>query len=118
MTIEIKNEYGKITVVEDLVSVIAGYAAVENYGIVGMCSKRTGDTLAELLGKDSLKKGIKVTPLGDNLVDIDLYVILQYGVSIPAVASNCKSTVKYRVEEFTGVNVNNVNIHVEGIRVV
>ena len=47
MTIEVKNEYGKISVQEDLVSVVAGYAAVENYGIVGMCSKRTGDTLAE-----------------------------------------------------------------------
>jgi uncharacterized alkaline shock family protein YloU len=118
MTIEVRNEYGKISVAEDLVSVVAGYAAVENYGIVGMCSKRTGDTLAELLGRDSLKKGIKVTTVGDNLVDIDLYVILQYGVSLPAVASNCKSNVKYRVEEFTGVNVNSVNIHVEGIRVV
>ena len=118
MTIEVKNEYGKISVAEDLVSVVAGYATVENYGIVGMCSKRTGDTLAELLGKDSLKKGIRVTTIGDNLVDIDLYVILQYGVSLPAVASNCKSNVKYRVEEVTGVNVNNVNIHVEGIRVV
>ena len=118
MTIEIKNEYGKITMAEELASIVAGYAAVENYGIVGMCSKRTGDTLAELLGKDNLKKGIKVTTVNENLVDIDLYVILQYGVSLPAVASNCKSNVKYRVEEFTGVNVNNVNIHVEGIRVV
>ena len=43
MTIEIKNEYGKITMADELVSVIAGYAAVENYGIVGMCAKRTGD---------------------------------------------------------------------------
>jgi len=59
-----------------------------------------------------------VTTVGDNLVDIDLYVVLQYGVSVPAVASNCKSNVKYRVEDLTGVNVNNVNIHVEGIRVV
>ena len=113
MTIEIKNEYGKISMAEELVSIVAGYAAVENYGIVGMCSKRTGDTLAELLGRDSMKKGIKVTTVADNLV-----VILQYGVSLPAVASNCKSNVKYRVEEFTGVNVNSVNIHVEGIRVV
>ena len=118
MTIEVKNEYGKISVQEDLVSVVAGYAAVENYGIVGMCSKRTGDTLAERLGRDNIRKGIRVTPLGDGQVYIDLYVILQYGVSLPAVASNCKSNVKYRVEEFTGVNVNSVNIHVEGIRVV
>ena len=62
MTIEVKNKYGKISMAEDLVSIVAGYAAVENYGIVGMCSKRTGDTLAELLGRDNLKKGIKVTP--------------------------------------------------------
>jgi uncharacterized alkaline shock family protein YloU len=117
MTIEVKNEYGKISVAEDLVSVVAGYAAVENYGIVGMCSKRTGDTLAELLGRDSLKKGIKVTTVGDNLVDIDLYVILQYGVSLPAVSQNTKQNVRYRIEEITGVSVRNVNIFVESIRV-
>lgn len=118
MTIESKNELGRISVAEDLISVVAGYAAVENYGIVGMCAKRTGDTLAELLGRDNLKKGIRVTPVGDNRVEIDLYVILQYGVSLPAVASNCKSNVKYRVEDLTGVGVNSVNIHVEGIRVI
>lgn len=118
MTMESKNELGKISVAEDLVSVVAGYAAIESYGIVGMCAKRTGDTLAELLGRDSLKKGIRVTTVEENKVDIDLYVILQYGVSLPTVASNCKSNVKYRVEDLTGVGVNNVNIHVEGIRVV
>ena len=72
MTIEVKNEYGKISMADDLVSVVAGYAAVENYGVVGRCAKRTGDTLAELLGRDNIRKGIRVTPLGARQVDHDL----------------------------------------------
>lgn len=117
MAIMTKNELGTISVPEDLVSTIAGYAAVENYGIVGMCAKRTGDTLADLIGWDNLKKGVKITGVGENTVSVDLYVILQYGVSLPAVAENCRSNVKYRIEDLAGVMVREVNIHVEGIRV-
>lgn len=117
MAIESKNELGSIVVAEDLVSIVAGYATVENYGIVGMCAKRTGDSIVDLIGKDNLKKGVKISAVEANTVDVDLYVVLQYGVSLPAVAENCRSNVKYRIEDLTGVKVRNVNIHVEGIRV-
>lgn len=117
MAIVTKNEFGTISVPEDLVSVIAGYAAVENYGIVGMCAKRTGDSIVDLIGRDNLKKGVKITSDGENMVSVDLYVVLQYGVSLPAVAENCRNNVKYRIEDLTGVMVRDVNVHVEGIRV-
>lgn len=51
------------------------------------------------------------------MVSVDLYVVLQYGVSLPAVAENCRNNVKYRIEDLTGVMVRDVNVHVEGIRV-
>ncbi|MEG1755212.1 MAG: Asp23/Gls24 family envelope stress response protein [Clostridia bacterium] len=117
MAAELITELGKITIADDLISNIAGYAAVENYGIVGMNAKKTTDSLVELFGKDNLKRGVKVSMVTVNEVDIDLYVTLEYGVSLPAVAENTKSNVKYRVEEMTGVTVRNVNVHVENIRV-
>ncbi len=117
MAAELVTDIGKITIADDLVASIAGYAAVENYGIVGMNSKKAGDSLVELFGKDNLRRGVKVTVVSPDAVDIDLYVTLEYGVSLPAVARNTKSNVKYRVEEMTGLTVNHVNVHVENIRV-
>lgn len=114
----IVNELGKIAISEDLIASIAGHAAIENYGIVGMSSKSATDTIIQLVGGDSLKRGIKVTALeGGDAVDIDLFVTLEYGVSLPAVAHNAMQNVRYRVNEMTGLTVRNVNIHVEAIRV-
>lgn len=117
MAAEIITEYGRITMSDDLIANIAGFAAVENYGIVGMNSKKAGDAFVELFGKDNMKRGVIVTLVEPDVVDIDLYVTLEYGVSLPAVAQNTRSNVKYRVEEMTGLGVRNVNVHVESVRV-
>lgn len=117
MAAEMSTALGKITIADDLIASIAGYAAVENYGIVGMNSKKASDSFVELFGKDNMRRGVKVTIVSPEVIDIDLYVTLEYGVSLPAVAQNAKSNVKYRVEEMTGVTVRAVNVHVENIRV-
>ncbi len=117
MSVEMSNEMGKIIMTEDLVASIAGYAAGENYGIVGMSAKKASDAIIEFIKKDNLKRGIKVAAVGPGEVDIDLYVTLEYGVSLPAVAQNARHNVRYRVQEMTGLTVRNVNIFVEGIRV-
>ncbi len=117
MAAEMTTTLGKITIADDLIASIAGYAAVENYGIVGMNSKKASDSFVELFGKDNMRRGVKVTMVSPEVIDIDLYVTLEYGVSLPAVAQNAKSNVKYRVEEMTGLTVHAVNVHVENIRV-
>ena len=117
MAAEMTTTLGKITIADDLIASIAGYAAVENYGIVGMNSKKASDSFVELFGKDNMRRGVKVTIISPEVIDIDLYVTLEYGVSLPAVAQNAKSNVKYRVEEMTGIMVRAVNVHVENIRV-
>ena len=117
MAAEMSTSMGKITIADDLIASIAGYAAVENYGIVGMSAKNAADPFIELFGKDNMRRGVKVTILSPEVIDIDLYVTLEYGVSLPAVAQNAKSNVKYRVEEMTGLTVHAVNVHVENIRV-
>ena len=62
-------------------------------------------------------QGINVR-IEENRLIIDFHVIVVYGVSILAVADNLIHDVKYKVEEFTGMEVAKVNIFVEGVRVI
>lgn len=115
MPIITKNELGKIEINKEAVSVIAGLAAMESYGIVGMAAKSTTEGIFELLRLENFSKGIKVedTPEG---VNIELHVILQYGVRISTVAENIIENVKFNVEEFTDLKVADIDVFVEGIR--
>ena len=110
MAAKLENEYGVISIDREVIARIAGYAAIECYGIVGK------DGLVQLLKLESLTKGIKMR-IDANKVSIDLHIIVEYGTNISAIADNIISTVKYSVEEFTGVEVEDVNIFVDGVRV-
>lgn len=110
------NALGEIVIADEVIATLAGISAMECYGIVGMASKRATDGLVELLGRENLSRGVKVYT-HDDQITIDLYVIVEYGISIAAVARNIIETVKYNVENFTGMNVNRVNVMVEGVRV-
>ena len=108
---------GEITINTDVIATYAGSVAVECFGIVGMAAVNMKDGLVKLLKKDSLKHGINVT-LNENKISLDFHVIVAYGVSIRAVSDNLIANVKYKVEEFTGMKVENINILVEGVRVI
>ena len=108
---------GKITIDTDVIATYAGSVAVECFGIVGMAAVSMKDGLVKLLKKDSLKHGINVT-IADNKITLEFHVIVAYGVSISAVSDNLISNVKYKVEEFTGLTIEKLNILVEGVRVI
>lgn len=110
------TKYGDISIDPSVIAKIAGISAMESYGIVGMASKNAADGLFELLRWDNLSKGIKVI-MEDTEVTIELHVILEYGVRISVVAENIIDRVKFNVENMTGIKIDNVNVHVEGIRV-
>lgn len=116
MSIRVANEFGSIIIDEQVFATIAGIAAMECYGIVGMATKNATEGFFELLKKEQLTKGIKVTTSEDK-INIDLYAILQYGVKISVVAENIISRVRYSVESFSGIEVDKVNIFVQGVRV-
>ena len=107
---------GFIRIDENVIARLAGISAMESYGIVGMASKNATDGLFELLRWDNLTKGIKVYSKDDTLT-IDLHVILEYGVKISVVAKNIIDRVKFNVENLTGMTVDKINVHVQGIRV-
>ncbi len=116
MPVKFENEIGTININTDVISTIAGSAAMECYGLVGMSSKSATDGLSKLLKKDNIQRGVKVH-LEDNSVVIDLYVIIQFGTKISVVANNIIDKVKYNVENQTGTKVKKVNINIEGVRV-
>ncbi len=113
---KIVNALGEIEITDEVLSILAGITAIECYGIVGMASKRATDGLVELLGRDNLSRGVRVHAQGDEII-IEIFIIVEYGISISAVAKNVIDTVKYNVETITGLKVNKVNITVEGVRV-
>ncbi len=113
----VKNKYGEITFNEDVIAMYAGMTAVECFGIVGMADVNMKDGFVKLLRHDNLTRGIHVT-IEDNRISIDFHVIVAYGVSINAVSENLISTVRYKLEELTGMEVDRINIYVEGVRVI
>ena len=111
------TQMGEVLIDTDVIAKYAGSVAVECFGIVGMASVNMKDGLVKLLKKDSLTHGISVE-LNDNRITLDFHVIVVYGVNISSVADNLISTVKYQVEEFTGMEIEKINLSVEGVRVI
>ena len=110
-----ETELGSILIDTDVIATYAGSVAVECFGIVGMATVSMKDGLVRLLKKDSLKNGIQVT-VEDNKISLDFHVIVAYGVSISAVADNLINNVRCKDEEFTGMEIHEINIYVEGVR--
>ena len=108
---------GSIVINNEVIAQYAGSVAVECFGIVGMAGVNMKDGLVRLLKMDSITRGISVS-LNNNKLTLDFHVIVAYGVSILTVADNLISNVKYKMEEFTGIEIEKINIFVEGVRVI
>ena len=108
---------GNISIDQEVVAQYAGTVAMECFGVVGMASMSVKDGLVKLLKMDSMTRGIQVL-LNNNKLTLNFHIIVSYGVSILAVADNLISSVKYKVEEFTGIEIEKINIFVEGVKVI
>ena len=108
---------GSIVIDPEVIAQYAGSVAVECFGIVGMASVNVKDGLVKLLMKDSITHGISFNIVNNKLI-LDFHVIVAYGVSIVTVCDNLLSNVKYKVENFTGLEIEKINIFVEGVRVI
>ena len=117
MKCRINNMMGEILIDTDVIAKYAGSVAVECFGIVGMAAVSMKDGLGKLLKRDSLTHGINVE-VEENKLHLSFHVIVSYGVSISAVADNLIENVKYKVEKFTGIEVEKINVFVEGVRVI
>ena len=115
---QMHTDLGQVIIDEEVIATYAGINALECFGIVGMAAVNMKDGLVKLLKRDYLTHGINVVVNADNKITIDFHVIISYGVSISTVSDNLIETVKYKVEEFTGMELEKINIFVEGVRVI
>lgn len=111
---ERRYELGELKIANDVVGIIAGLAATEVPGVAGMSGGIAGG-IAEMLGHRNLSKGVKVE-VGEHDCVVDLYVIIEYGFSIPEVATQIQENVKRTIEVMTGLDVLEVNLHVLGVQ--
>jgi len=110
-----ETNLGKVDISEEVIATIAGAAAVECYGLVGMASRKIADGVSGLLKRENLSKGVNVT-FNDDIIIIDLNIIVGYGVKISEVAANVMDRVRYTVETMTSLKVAEVNVNVQGVR--
>lgn len=115
MQITIPNEKGNITIDNQVIATIAGVSAMESYGVVGMASKNATDGIFQLLKFENLTRGIDVYTDNER-VHIQLHVIIEYGIRISTVGQNIIDTVQFNIESLTGLEVDQIEVLVEGIR--
>lgn len=117
MTVEKKTNYGNITVTEEAVASLAGGVITECYGVVGMASRKVlRDGFAELLKKENYTRGV-VVKRGEGGLEIDLYIIVSFGVKISEVVSEAQKKVKYILEKSLSEEIASVNVFVQGVQV-
>jgi len=107
---------GTVHIANDVLADLAGYAALEQYGVVGMASPTRADGVAQLLSREKLRKGVKIGNT-DEGVAVDLYVIVEHGTNLSEVSHNLAARVRYVLSNLADVKVDSVDVHVQGIKV-
>lgn len=115
MASEEQGSLGKIDISPTAVRTIATRAIKQCYGVVGLAGKSGSvETLSDRLVRDP-GRGIDIT-IDDDGIEVDVYVIVQYGIRIKVVAESIQNTVKFHLEQALGLPVRAVNVYVQGLR--
>ena len=110
----LENDKGLITISGDVFTTLAGDAASRCFGVRGMAAPRKENGIFQLLRKDSVSKGVRITTVGQSIA-IELHIIADLGVNLSALTQSVRSEVSYRLAQTTGVAVDRVDIFVESI---
>ena len=113
--IKFENSKGSISVSDAALSNITGAAATSCFGVKGMAYRSMTDGLVHLLRREAMNKGVHITQHEDNEISIELHIIVEHGVNIPAVCRSIISQVRYLVTENTGASVRGVNVCVDSM---
>ncbi|MCL2024942.1 MAG: Asp23/Gls24 family envelope stress response protein [Coriobacteriia bacterium] len=113
---------GSVYISHDVLADIAGFAAMESYGVVGMASRGLAAHAAQLLPGQWLRKGVHITPIsatddGHEVIEIDLYVVIEYGTNLAEVSRNLSDAVVYSLEHLAQVEVARCDVHVVDVKV-
>ncbi len=116
MIVVANNEYGTIEVSREVLAMYIGLAATNCFGVVGMASKTLKDGMASLLGRDSFSRGVEIVEK-DEEPQVNVYVIVGYGINISEIAKNVIQRIEYSVKEDLGLKLAGVKLVVQGVRV-
>ena len=111
--ITVPQESGSVNISEDVVVSLVQNAVTEVDGVAGFAFT-AGNELAELIGLKTLSKGIKVQ-FDENRIIVDIIITVKYGQNIVQVAQNVQDRVGAVIASTTGIENNEVNVHVSGI---
>ncbi len=113
----IKTDLGYIEITNEVIAGIAGYAASSCFGVKGMTIRSVSDGLAHLLRRESLSRGVRITEDTEGGINIDLHIAVEHGINIASVCHSIINEVRYHVERLTSIDVHNIDIYVESIKV-
>jgi len=116
MSCKINNDYGEINIETDVIARIAGHAAMDCYGIVGMASKNVKDGIVQLLKRENVTRGVSLATSEAGII-ITLHIIVEYGTNIPAICESLIGAVQYNIESYVGLPVEKVDVFVDGLNV-
>lgn len=114
MAAKLPSDLGVVEISDSVLAKIVGVNATECFGVLGLASS---DGLLDLLKKDSVDKGVRISSPEEGIIKVDVSLILKYGVSMRAVAHSVMETIRYQVERLTGLKVADINVVVRGVRV-
>ena len=116
MSVKTINKFGKLCITDNAIAMVASHVATDCYGVVSLVSRKLTDSIAGFFGRKSSAKGVKVVSI-KNKINIEIYSVLKDGINTDAVCDSIKSAVKYNIEVFTGMRVEEVLVYVVGVRV-
>ncbi len=107
---------GNLHVANEVLADIVGYAAMECYGVVGMTAPNAVDSIVKILPASRLRRGVSIR-LDNDVVNVDLYVVIEYGTNISTVSQNLVDQVKFVLKEYACVPIGDVKVHVQDVKV-
>jgi len=111
----IETKYGEIVLTEEFLTDLAGNAAINCFGVVGMANKSPVDAVFSLICQDRLSRGIKVRTDG-MFVDIDLHIVVSYGTNITTIVNSIAHRIRYIFDSMCGLTVRDINTFVDGMK--
>lgn len=118
MAVHIQTKDGQIDLNNNVIATVVGTAVTDNYGVVGMASKnQIKDNLNSILKKENYSRGVVVTQKDEDII-IDVYIFVNYGTKISEICRNVQLRVRYDLKHLLGIDVDAVNVYVQGVRVV
>ncbi len=112
---KIQNELGTIQIANDVFTTMTGAVATNCFGVKGMAARSKRDGLIHLLRNESMAKGVQVIYQEDDTVSIELHIIVDNGVNLPAVSEAIMSEVRYTVGRLTGAQVRAVDVYIDSM---